>query len=70
MKSPLASVKDKFGDKKSLVTAVEALAWFDRLWYNRADSGTEYTTDADVYADASQLRYWQYRLLEASGIAY
>jgi hypothetical protein len=50
--------------------SVEALAWFDRLWYNRADSGTEYTTDADVYADASQLRYWQYRLLEASGIAY
>jgi hypothetical protein len=50
--------------------SVEALAWFDRLWYNRASSGTEFTTDADVYADASQLRYWQYRLLEATGISF
>jgi len=50
--------------------SVEALAWFDRLWYNRASSGTEYTTDADVYTDSSQLRYWQYRLFEASGMAF
>jgi hypothetical protein len=50
--------------------SVEALAWFDRLWYNRASNGTEYTSDVDVYADASQLRYWQYRLLEASGMSF
>lgn len=50
--------------------AVEALSWFDMLWYNRAFSGTEYTTDADVYVDASQLRYWQYRLFEATGTAF
>jgi hypothetical protein len=48
----------------------EALGWFDMLWYNRASSGTEYTTDADVYADASQLRYWQYRLFEAMGTSF
>jgi hypothetical protein len=47
-----------------------ALAWFDMLWFNRAPSGVEYTSDADVYADASQLRYWQYRTLESTGIAF
>jgi hypothetical protein len=47
-----------------------ALAWFDTLWFNRAPSGVEYTSDADFYADASQLRYWQYRTLEAAGISY
>ncbi len=50
--------------------AAQALSWFDTLWYNRASGGTEYTTDADVYADASQLRYWQYRLYEAMGTSF
>jgi hypothetical protein len=50
--------------------SADALGWFDSLWYNRASSGTEYTTDADVYADASQLRYWQYRLFEAMGTSF
>ena len=48
----------------------QRLGWFDTLWYNRASSGTEYTTDADVYADASQLSYWQYRLFEATGTSF
>ncbi len=48
----------------------QALGWFDTLWYNRAAGGIEYTTDADVYADASQLRYWQYRVFEAMGTAF
>ncbi len=48
----------------------DALSWFDALWFNRAAGGTEYTTDVDVYADASQLDYWLYRLLEASGAAF
>jgi hypothetical protein len=48
----------------------DALSWFDSLWFNRAASGTEYTSDADVYADASQLDYWQYRLFEVSGTAF
>jgi hypothetical protein len=50
--------------------AADALGWFDALWYNRASTGTEYTTDADVYTDASQLRYWQYRLFEAMGTSF
>jgi len=50
--------------------ATDALAWFDRLWYNRAASGTEYTSDAEVYTDPSPLRYWEYRLLEATGTAF
>lgn len=50
--------------------SADALSWFDTLWYNRAAGGTEYTSDADVYADASQLHYWQYRLLEASGASF
>jgi PLD-like domain len=48
----------------------DAHSWFDALWNNRAAGGTEYTSDVDVYADASQLDYWQYRLLEASGTAF
>ena len=54
----------------SAPAAEDALAWFDMLWYNRASGGTEYTTDADVYTDASQLRYWQYRLFEAMGTSF
>jgi hypothetical protein len=48
----------------------DALTWFDTLWYNRAAGGTEYTSDVDVYADASQLEYWRYRVLEASGASF
>jgi hypothetical protein len=47
--------------------AGEALDWFESLWFNRAPGGTEFSTDADVYADASPLDYWYARLLEASG---
>jgi hypothetical protein len=50
--------------------SIDALSWFDTLWYNRAAGGTEYSSDADVYADASQLDYWQYRLLEVSGASF
>jgi hypothetical protein len=48
----------------------DALSWFDTLWYNRAAGGTEYSSDVDVYADASQLDYWLYRLLEVSGASF
>jgi hypothetical protein len=50
--------------------SIDARSWFDTVWYNRAAGGTEYSSDADVYADASQLDYWQYRLLEVSGAAF
>jgi len=54
----------------SASAAADALAWFDRLWYNRAASGTEYTSDAEVYTDPSPLRYGEYRLFEATGTAF
>lgn len=47
--------------------AKQVLAYFDVLWNNRAPSGIEYTADVGVYADPSQLTYWRYRLMEASG---
>jgi phosphatidylserine/phosphatidylglycerophosphate/cardiolipin synthase-like enzyme len=52
------------------VASIDAVSWFDTIWYNRAAAGTEYSSDADVYADASQLDYWQYRLLEVSGASF
>jgi phosphatidylserine/phosphatidylglycerophosphate/cardiolipin synthase-like enzyme len=42
--------------------------WFETLWTNRP-GGIEYTADTDVYADPSQLRYWLYRFMEASGMS-
>lgn len=35
MKNPLAIVKEKFGDKKKLIAAVEAFTKKDDLWVNR-----------------------------------
>lgn len=43
--------------------------WFDTLWENRAPPGVEYTTDFGTYADAAQLSYWAYRLMEATGLS-
>jgi phosphatidylserine/phosphatidylglycerophosphate/cardiolipin synthase-like enzyme len=39
--------------------------WFDGLWVNAG--GVEYTTEAAEWMDASRWRYWQYRVMEASG---
>lgn len=42
-----------------------ARAAFERHWHN---TDTEhYSTGPEVYLDASRWRYWQYRLMEASG---
>ena len=38
-KSPLALVKDKFGDKAKLVAAVQAFADDNALWLGRAQEG-------------------------------
>src|ERR1700728_1205979 len=54
----------------SAAASTDALSWFDTLCYNRAPGGTEYTSDVDVYADASQLGYWRYRVLEAGGASF
>jgi hypothetical protein len=47
--SPLASVKDKFGDKKALVAAVEKLAG-EELWLGRlnADKGLAHVSNAKL----------------------
>ncbi|HEY1725766.1 MAG TPA: phospholipase D-like domain-containing protein [Steroidobacteraceae bacterium] len=50
--------------------ATDAQSWFDTLWGNRAAGGVEYSADVDVYADASQVDYWKYRVLEASGASF
>ncbi|MFN2410282.1 MAG: phospholipase D-like domain-containing protein, partial [Halomonas sp.] len=43
----------------------EARAAFERHWHNTT---TEYySTGPETYLDASRRRYWQYRLMEASG---
>lgn len=53
MKSPLATVKDKFGDKTKLVEAVKALAT-DELWLGRTsadrgkDRGLEHVSNAKL----------------------
>lgn len=53
MKSPLATVKDKFGDKTKLVEAVKALAT-EELWMGRTsadrgkDRGLEHVSNAKL----------------------
>ena len=42
--------------------------WFELLWQNRPGR-IEYTSDTDLYADASPGRYWLYRFMEASGMS-
>ncbi|HXS26871.1 MAG TPA: phospholipase D-like domain-containing protein [Steroidobacteraceae bacterium] len=49
--------------------AEQASGYFETLWSNRAGLGIEYTADAGVYTDASQLDYWRYRLMEATGLS-
>jgi hypothetical protein len=48
-----------------LATAVSS--WFEMLWSNR--QGSEYSTDAETYAEPGTARYWLYRFMEASGFS-
>ena len=45
----------------------EAGERFDRRWHNRGDRS--YSLDYGEYADHSRLRYWQYRIMEATGLS-
>ena len=45
----------------------EASDRFDRRWYNR--DGRSYSLNYAEYANESRLRYWQYRLMEATGLS-
>ncbi|QOC22647.1 phospholipase [Wenzhouxiangella sp. AB-CW3] len=46
---------------------VQARQRFDERWNNR--NGRSYSLDYDEYADESRLRYWQYRIMEATGLS-
>jgi phosphatidylserine/phosphatidylglycerophosphate/cardiolipin synthase-like enzyme len=48
--------------------ASEVTAWFERLWANDVPDGT-YTDDYQAFADGNGLRYWRYRLMEATGLS-
>jgi phosphatidylserine/phosphatidylglycerophosphate/cardiolipin synthase-like enzyme len=47
--------------------AGQVLDWFETLWNNAG--GIEYTDDAAAWREESRLRYWQYRIMEASGLS-
>lgn len=42
--------------------------YFERLWAGDAQSA-EYTAPFNTYRDAAELRYWRYRLMEATGLS-
>jgi phosphatidylserine/phosphatidylglycerophosphate/cardiolipin synthase-like enzyme len=44
-----------------------AADWFEQRWQN--EGGRSFSLDHEHYADDSRLRYWQYRLMEASGLS-
>jgi phosphatidylserine/phosphatidylglycerophosphate/cardiolipin synthase-like enzyme len=48
--------------------AKQLTGYFDLLWNNDAQKHIEYTASFAAYKDESQLRYWRYRFMEATGI--
>jgi hypothetical protein len=50
MKSPIAAVKDAFGDKKKLIAELEALTKGDELWVSRlnANKGLAHVSNAKL----------------------
>lgn len=48
---------------------IAVLEWFEGLWTNRAPAGVEYTAEYGAYADPSQIHYWGYRVMEATGLS-
>ncbi|MEZ4282489.1 MAG: phospholipase D-like domain-containing protein [Myxococcota bacterium] len=47
----------------------EVRRWFDTLWHDDPAEGLAYTTAYSAYADRSWLRYWRYRIMEATGLS-
>ena len=45
----------------------QAAAWFETRWTN--PDGRSFSLDYDRYSDESRLRYWQYRVMEATGLS-
>ncbi|MEO8315019.1 MAG: phospholipase D-like domain-containing protein [Pseudomonadota bacterium] len=48
--------------------ATDVATWYEMLWTNRPGA-TDYSADADVYAEPGTGRYWLYRFMEASGFS-
>jgi phosphatidylserine/phosphatidylglycerophosphate/cardiolipin synthase-like enzyme len=48
--------------------ATEMRRYFERLWTNDGGQG-RFTDDFAAYADPSRLRYWRYRVMEATGLS-
>jgi hypothetical protein len=48
--------------------ATETATWFEMLWTNRPGA-TDYSADAEAYAEPGVGRYWLYRFMEASGFS-
>jgi HKD family nuclease len=49
--------------------ALEMIGYFDRLWNNDGEPGTEYTAPFGAFQDKDRGRYWRYRLMEATGLS-
>jgi phosphatidylserine/phosphatidylglycerophosphate/cardiolipin synthase-like enzyme len=47
--------------------ALEMQGYFERLWNN--EGGGQYTAPYATYEDESVLRYWRYRVMEATGLS-
>ncbi len=50
-----------------LPAQAEAQAWFQRRWSN--EDGRSYSLDYADYADERRWRYWQYRIMERTGLS-
>jgi len=51
----------------SLSAVVDAAAFFDLYWRNAPNQ--YFSRPYEYYADESRLRYWRYRLMEATGLS-
>jgi len=51
----------------NLAALVNASAWFERRWNNHDQR--RYSVDYEQYADERRWRYWQYRVMERTGLS-
>jgi hypothetical protein len=49
--------------------AKQLTQYFDLLWNNDDTKHIEYTAPFGAYKDDSQLTYWRYRFMEATGLS-
>ena len=47
----------------------EVRRWFDTLWHGDPADDLQYTLEFSTYEDPSWLRYWRYRVMEATGLS-